>query len=154
MGLFNGLCGTCGVLFDLGYKEEALNLLRNIDVDTILNEDISLYSGLSGIGVAFLSFYSITHEKCFLEMAFNVANKISKSFDKMFVTFESGLLYGVAGVVVFFDQLASVTKEKSYQSIAIDLMNNILTNGLVKDKENLFLSVIISRRILIVVVLE
>ena len=51
-GLFTGKAGIAGILIELGDQEIALELLDEINIDKETN-DISLLSGLAGIGLSF-----------------------------------------------------------------------------------------------------
>ena len=53
-GLFTGKAGIAGILIELGDQEIALELLDEINIDKETN-DISLLSGLAGIGLSFLA---------------------------------------------------------------------------------------------------
>ncbi|WP_346244185.1 lanthionine synthetase LanC family protein [Shouchella clausii] len=81
LGLFNGFSGIITVLYELGYEKNALlmleNILKNFTEDKVNTaEDVSIYSGLSGIGLLYLSFYEILGDDTLLQSLKVIYNKI------------------------------------------------------------------------------
>lgn len=71
-GLFTGKAGISSVLWELGYRKESKRILDSIQDYESMN-DISLASGLSGIGLSFLGFYLETQEDRYLKHSTNIA---------------------------------------------------------------------------------
>ena len=55
MGLFTGRTGVATVLYELGYKKEDNEIISTIDIESGEMNNISIMSGLAGIGLAFVS---------------------------------------------------------------------------------------------------
>lgn len=60
-GLFDGYAGIITVLYELGFERRSLDLLETLierygEVDSLEDEDVSIESGLAGIGLLLLSF--------------------------------------------------------------------------------------------------
>ena len=116
-GLYDGMAGICSVLYDLGYKEEALNMLTKLNIDSEAT-DYTLYSGLSGEGLVFLSFYTMTNNKDFLNKALKIANIIlsfSSKNEPMIKMTNGGLLNGWSGVALFLSILGEYSQNDTYK---------------------------------------
>lgn len=132
-GLFTGKSGIACVLFELGYCSLATDILNSIDIDSISN--ISLFTGLSGIGLAYLSFYSMTQEEKYLSQSKTIALRIAKSME-LGISLESvdpdfipmGLLEGWSGSVLLFVSLYRVTQESQWLEYAEKAMDLELEN--------------------------
>lgn len=77
-GLFDGLAGISSILYDLGKNKEATNLLKKINLDKIF--DFSIYSGISGIGLACLSGFLVTNDNKLLKMSYKAASLVKNNF--------------------------------------------------------------------------
>lgn len=125
-GLFTGKAGISCILYDLGYEEKALTLINEISISELLNTtDISLVSGLAGIGLAFLSLYQMTKNSEFLNNSKLIAERLEKLFkdnitvisvDPDFIPI--GFLDGWAGAAFFLGKLFSVTYDKTSIQLA------------------------------------
>ncbi|KZU84946.1 class III lanthionine synthetase LanKC [Lactiplantibacillus plantarum] len=126
VGLFSGIAGIAGVLYSLGYKEKARRLLDKINIANI--KDISLYSGLSGIGLSFLLFAKnpvykdklIRIGKRLEELYFK--NIEIKSIDPEFV--DGGLIDGWSGAAVYLIALFRETGETRWSKLACTIMRS------------------------------
>ncbi|MFB8733361.1 hypothetical protein ACEQPO_03755 [Bacillus sp. SL00103] len=53
------------VLYDIGYKEEAIKILNTTPLPDKEDSDLTVFSGLAGIGLNYLAFYNITQKKIY-----------------------------------------------------------------------------------------
>ncbi|WP_245149863.1 class III lanthionine synthetase LanKC [Peptoniphilus vaginalis] len=82
-GLFTGKSGIALVLYSLGYYKEAINVLKEVEQQVynyIEGNDISIISGLSGIGYSFLRMYKKTRNKKYLKLSKNIINNLLEKF--------------------------------------------------------------------------
>lgn len=145
VGLFNGLSGIALMLYDLGHKEIAEDLIRRCNM-THKALDISIYSGLSGLGLANLALYLVTHKQEYIQVAQQIAKNIinryrSGEFDKQ-EEYEGrlGLIKGWAGPVIFLWKLGILLDSKYYQSEAITILDKIVATGIVDTEQGAALS--------------
>ncbi|MFJ5764370.1 class III lanthionine synthetase LanKC [Lysinibacillus sp. NPDC093210] len=119
-GLFTGKTGILALLYEQGYKDIVLNELKMLK-DTIKKTDISLRSGLSGIGLFVISLYLETGNSEHLDLVEELENLIElnrlkdkplKVTDWMGV--DKGIIDGLSGVSLFYSALYSVTHNKKY----------------------------------------
>jgi hypothetical protein len=121
----NGISGVVTVLYELGYEKSALLVLNNlidyitedkIDIteDKIDNtEDISLYSGLSRIGLLYLSFYKILEDNTLLERVKLIYNRIISIYRNNIEEGKNsisdfGLVTGWSGAALFLFKSSSI----------------------------------------------
>ncbi|MFF2176734.1 class III lanthionine synthetase LanKC [Lysinibacillus sp. NPDC058147] len=142
LGLFNGLSGITTVLFDIGYKEKAINILKNIQLDEINHTDLTLYSGLSGIGLNYLSFYSITEEIDFLEKSKKIGNILIDAYKNNGAisvldpfAMPHGLLNGWTGISLFILQLGIVCKDDYLLNISKEILEKELNENIQIDED-------------------
>ncbi|MDX8344167.1 class III lanthionine synthetase LanKC [Rossellomorea sp. YZS02] len=132
-GLFHGFSGIITVLYELGYKESALlvleNILTNFNEDKIdAMDDISILSGLSGIGLLYLSFYKILDDNNTLLKSIRlIYNKIisiySNNKEDVKSVADFGLLTGWSGAALFLVKSSLVLDEGNGRSIAFELLD-------------------------------
>lgn len=132
-----GRSGIACTLYECGYKKEAMQLIDKV-IDNLdkTNSDLSLRSGLSGIGLALISLYIASGEKKYLEKAEDVASIIIDLLVKNGAVNGSdweatplGLFDGYSGLSLFFSFLYNETKNKKYLSSSIDSLQKDI-NGL------------------------
>ncbi|MBG9456852.1 hypothetical protein ABE61_23430 [Lysinibacillus sphaericus] len=119
-GLFTGKTGILALLYDKGYTEVVLNELKNLK-SNINETDISLRSGLSGIGLFVISLYLETQNGEYLELAKEIEESIEANRVKDeplrvndWMAVDIGLIDGLSGVSLFYSALYSATKDKKY----------------------------------------
>lgn len=120
-GLFNGQAGVAGVLLALGRTERASEILDGIDYNT--TKDVTLDSGLAGIGLVFLSDGRFNDSK---KIASNIMKKFKESplvesVDKDFVN--GGLIDGWSGAALFMVAMFNTTKDEKYLDFAKILLD-------------------------------
>ena len=134
-GLFTGKAGIAGILIELGEQEIALELLDEINIDKETN-DISLLSGLAGIGLSFLAtdkYLSINRYQEKVEIIANILheklqeNIIPEIIDIDFVNV--GLLDGWTGVSMFFSALYRSTRKDKWLIDAIVALSKDIEQG-------------------------
>ena len=134
-GLFTGKAGIAGILIELGDQEIALELLDEINIDKETN-DISLLSGLAGIGLSFLAtdkYLSINRYQEKVEIIANILheklqeNIIPEIIDIDFVNV--GLLDGWTGVSMFFSALYRSTRKDKWLIDAIVALSKDIEQG-------------------------
>lgn len=133
-GLFIGKAGIATTLYELDYREESLELFNEF-FDKLDFGDISLRSGLAGIGLALLSLYLEEYNNEYLEKSEFLAGKINAfiSENKSLISkdWESipiGLIDGWSGISLFYSALYSITKNQAYYYKAKDLIDCDLKN--------------------------
>ena len=119
-GLLTGKTGILALLYDKGYKEVVTNELRDI-IENIDENNISLRSGLSGIGLFVISLYLETENIEYLHLAESLAkliefNRIKGAPLKIkdWMAVDIGVIDGLSGVALFYSALYSATNDKKY----------------------------------------
>ncbi|SDC38893.1 Lanthionine synthetase C-like protein [Terribacillus halophilus] len=149
MGLFNGYSGIISVLYELGYEKNALlilrNLVENFTEEKINNTDnISLYSGLSGIGLLYLSFNNILGDETLLKNMRIIYDRIISIYkyniDKKEDISDFGLLTGWSGAALFLLKFSLIINENEGKKIAFELVDKSFEPALEDDKyDDLFI---------------
>ncbi|WP_436945299.1 class III lanthionine synthetase LanKC [Staphylococcus xylosus] len=143
-GLFSGLAGISSVLYDIGFKDKGINILESLDLpETYVNEDLTLNSGLAGVGLNYIAFHSIENKQEFLEKAIHIYKIIKNAFiDKIDIVVSDkenlpyGLLNGWSGISLFILYISKYLNEDEKQEaylLSIEMLdyeinNNINTN--------------------------
>ncbi|MGM0867379.1 MAG: class III lanthionine synthetase LanKC [Bacillota bacterium] len=131
-GLFTGKTGILALLYDKGYKEVVFNELKIIR-DNINETDISLRSGISGIGLFVISLYLETRNIEYLKFAeelevmiesYRLKGEPLRINDWMAVNI--GIIDGLSGVSLFYSSLYSATQNKKYLERATALIKEDL----------------------------
>lgn len=133
-GLFTGKAGIATVLYEIGLKQEAKEVFDSIDINKELG-DVSVISGLAGIGLALLSVSSDPIFEDFLPKCIKIANQLKEALvnnikiitlDSDFVTM--GLIDGWAGVSLFFTALYRATNNKVWMDLSITALSKDIDN--------------------------
>jgi serine/threonine protein kinase len=131
-GLLNGYSGIVTVLYELGYEKSAQlvleNLVENLTEDKINSmDDISVHSGLSGIGLLYLSFYNIFKDPKILKTIKSIYNRIILIYRNTEESKDSfsdfGLLTGWSGAALFLFKVSSVLEDNNGKNIAFELVD-------------------------------
>lgn len=138
-GLFTGKTGVLALLYDKGYKEIVINELKMLREN--MNEtNISLRSGLSGIGLFVISLYLETENNEYLQFAKELETLIEIHSDKDellvvndWMAVGIGAIDGLSGVSLFYSALYSVTNNKQYQEKAKQLIKKDLDQSKIDD---------------------
>ncbi|WP_369900789.1 class III lanthionine synthetase LanKC [Bacillus manliponensis] len=139
-GLFTGKAGIAATLYELGYKEESLKLFNEY-MDNYDLHDVSLKSGLAGIGLAYISLYLAEDDNGYVKQAESIASYIKNYIDENrsltvsdWAAVPIGLLDGWSGVALFYTALYAVTQDQQFYTMAKDLIERDLENTQ-EDKE-------------------
>lgn len=134
-GLLTGKAGIASVLYEIGLKEESLNLIKKINLD-YSTDDISLRSGLSGIGLVYANLYKETKEDIYLDKCKDIFENI-KSFinQKKSLRVEDwasvpiGLIDGWSGVSIFTTIMYEITGDEDYYNLSVELISRDIQNS-------------------------
>ena len=124
-GLYSGLSGVATTLRELNneYLSKKIfeNIIKNIDV-IIKTKNISLESGISGIGLALLDYYVYNKDKIVLLSIQKICDKLNNIFKKkpedIYTSNDAvssdGLMYGWSGAAMFLFGCYNILKKDSY----------------------------------------
>jgi len=126
-GLLTGKAGIACTIYLVGFKKEAIQVLDSILLDKT-SDDLSLFSGLSGIGLAFLLFFEREGELEYLNIAIEIADILISKKLKV-----DGLFYGKSGISLFLTHLSSLLKDSNYAEYARNLLENDLNACTIED---------------------
>lgn len=135
-GLYTGKAGIAAVLWELGYKQESMELFNSI-TDFEDFKDVSLATGLSGIGLAFLGLDYELESDCYFEKSLKIANILERRFyeNVPIIPFDEGIVdKGIftswSGVSLFFSALYKKTKNNKWLLLAQKTLEKDLSLGL------------------------
>ncbi|AVO03434.1 serine/threonine protein kinase (plasmid) [Staphylococcus simulans] len=124
-GLFTGKAGVVSVLLELGKYKKARKLVTTIK-NYKNSVDVSLASGLSGIGLSFLDMYIESNDIEFLEKTKEIGDilevRLNQNVD--IVVFDEdiankGLICGWSGVSLFYSALYNITSEDKWLDLSL-----------------------------------
>lgn len=123
-GLFIGKTGIATALFENSNYKEATQILDSLNEYKYSN-DVTLSSGLAGIGLAYIGFSYTSGFEHYLENAINIANRIETLLEKdiNIVPFDIdlnniGLINGWSGVSLFYIALYKKTLNRKWLAMA------------------------------------
>ncbi|MDP1255352.1 class III lanthionine synthetase LanKC [Klebsiella quasipneumoniae] len=130
-GLYNGRSGIAYVLNMLGAKDEAIRLAMKIKT-TDLNDNIDLFSGLSGIALCLLNLGESLNIQIFIDQALVIADKIKGNIEKIAINrcIIPGLISGMSGVALLFIKLYDISNDKHYLDLAETALRYDLSFGI------------------------
>ena len=138
-GLFSGKSGIAGVLYELGMIERAKEIYDSIEFE-INNEDISLRTGLAGIGLAFISASYLPNLKYLLNCANYIGSQLRDLLEKDILVSSSdadaipmGLMDGWAGVSLFYSALYQATGEKIWIELSLRSLEKDISQCVMDD---------------------
>ncbi|SET47921.1 Lanthionine synthetase C-like protein [Oceanobacillus limi] len=153
-GLFTGKAGIAATLYELGYKEDSLTLFDEF-LDNLNHEDISLRSGLSGIGLAVISLYLEEDNQIYLEKAEFIASHIKtliRNNQQLTVTdwaaVPIGIMDGWSGASLFYSAMYAITNNKDYYEMSKELIEKDLANTQTDEDTNILQTFDDRRRLL------
>lgn len=138
-GLFSGKAGIAGVLYELGMVERAKEIYDSIELE-INNEDLSIRTGLAGVGLAFISASYLPNLKYLLNRA-NYIGFLLRDFLEKDVSVNSsdadaiplGLIDGWAGVSLFYSALYQATGENVWIELALRSLEKDISQCVLDD---------------------
>lgn len=136
-GLLDGQMGICNILYMVGYRDLATNILQNIaeNIDEIASKyDISIYSGLAGVILGYTSIYKLNGDKSLMTIAINIANAMIKKIDSLIGedaeenAVEYDLVHGLSGSAFSLLNLYELTKNDEFYNKGIRYLNESLNH--------------------------
>lgn len=123
-GLLTGASGIAWSLWELGFEDRAVALMRMANQSALLKDHHSYLYGMAGIGMANLYFYLRTKDPSYLSMANDLADsllRIAQESDRGIYWENDGLLhlgygYGQSGVALFFLRLFELSGKEEFLS--------------------------------------
>lgn len=137
-GLFTGKIGIACVLYNTGFKKEANKIFKSITkyIENNINsiKDVSILSGLAGIGLSLLSYYNKTKNE-------NIKNTLDKIYERIILLFKqkeplysydidfipNGFFEGWSGVSYFIMEYINTFNLNKY-NIAFKMIKEDLKN--------------------------
>ncbi|HFK1453550.1 class III lanthionine synthetase LanKC [Bacillus pacificus] len=142
-GLYTGKSGIATVLWQLGYKQESMELFDSItELENL--KDVSLATGLSGIGLAFLGLDYELESDCYFNKCLKIADILEGRlyenapiipFDEGIV--DKGIFTSWSGVSLFFSALYKKTNNTKWLSLSQKALEKDLSLGLF-DKDGVY----------------
>lgn len=143
IGLFTGLSGIATVLYEQGYTKISYSIMKKIQTNVALKltNDISIYSGLAGVGLAFLCFYGQTKKNIYLQNAIDLGKQVMQiiKHERYTEKTDSGLITGWLGAALFLWKLSIVTKAKQYKQAALRIYQVVIKNSLQLTSDGAFI---------------
>lgn len=141
-GLFNGISGIAAILYDIGYKKEGIKFLKNIDFKK-KHTDLTLSTGIAGLGLSYISFYSCTKDEYFLQKAFDIYEILKEHFikDKTIVMSNDsdmpyGLMNGWSGISLFILYVSKfLSSPTEGYNLSIEMLNYEIENNISINEE-------------------
>ena len=142
-GFLTGRSGIACVLYECGYKKEAIQLIDLIiDSYDKTSTDISLRSGLSGIGIALACIGKEENKQIYLSLAKEIGqiliDKVDNNEEPIGTDWQSysvGLLDGYAGISLFLTLLYEVTGNEKYLSFSEMVIDREIGKGIYSDED-------------------
>ncbi|WP_261806803.1 protein kinase/lanthionine synthetase C family protein [Lapidilactobacillus luobeiensis] len=144
VGLYDGLAGIAWVLLECGQTADSIQVLERVSA-TLKRKtnDFSLRSGLAGIGLTYLYFYTQTKQEQYLQYAGEVKDKLLAAMSMTVETvfwrdgqdqIPCGLAAGGSGIALFLLKLADLTDDAFLLAIAEKALNFELTKVISTDQ--------------------
>lgn len=123
-GLLTGASGIAWSLWELGFEDRAVELMRMANQSALLKRHHSYFYGMAGIGMANLFFYLRTKRPDYLATANDLADSLlrtAQDSDRGIYWESDGLLhlgygYGQSGVALFLLRLSQLSGEERFLS--------------------------------------
>lgn len=140
-GFLSGRTGIALTLYECGYIEQSLKLVELIMRDYSLETfDLTLRSGLSGIGLMFVALYSETKKSQYIYEAEKIAkdmmDKIASNYQLITTDWDSvevGLIDGYSGMALFYTLLFKVSGKETYLQFAQKLILKDVENSVISN---------------------
>lgn len=138
-GLFTGKAGIATTLYEAGFKDKALEIFNGFN-DNYNCNDISLRSGLSGIGLSLAYLYLETNDERYLNECNTIFKYIKTFIDKNididikdWSAVPIGIIDGWCGVSIFTSTLYMITGDEKFYDLSVDLINKDLINTRIEE---------------------
>lgn len=137
-GFLTGRSGIACVLYECGYKEEAIQLMDLVmDSYDKGSVDISLRSGLAGIGIAFACIGTEENNEEYLSQSKQITQTLLDKVDNEelpigtdWQSYNAGILDGHTGISIFLTLLYEITRNEKYLSFSEMLIERELTKSI------------------------
>ncbi|RVT56530.1 class III lanthionine synthetase LanKC [Niallia taxi] len=135
-GLFTGKMGVATVLWELGYVEKAKSLFDSVNNFEQM-EDVSIVSGLSGIGLAYLGFSYEVDDPKYLDNCLHIGELLAEKLNSNvpIITFDydvvdKGIMTSWSGVSLYFSALYKKTRDEKWLLLSEQALEKELKLGL------------------------
>lgn len=149
VGLFNGISGIACILYEVGESQLAIKLLKRVSSVQKDKHDITIYSGLAGIGLCYLSFYKVVKDKYYLNQAKKALEEIKDNFIDNEAThckdsseIPYGFMHGWTGAAYFILKMSEYLNDLSYKKLAEDMLRKELKNNVSIDEKKKTIQVV------------
>ncbi|WP_083220034.1 class III lanthionine synthetase LanKC [Secundilactobacillus paracollinoides] len=140
-GMFNGLSGIAEVLFEIGEKKLSKMIFQKC-LSEKDNGDLSLFSGVSGVGLISLSLYEQSGDESLLQAAVLAGKEITNKYNQNIKLVSSdpfgipnGILGGWSGIALFMLELSLLSGNEEFKKTAIQMIRRELENNVSVDEE-------------------
>lgn len=121
-GILTGLAGISWCLWDTGYEDKSVDVIKIANTHPLLNTNHSLFYGMAGVGMANLYLYFRTKRNQYLDKAVSLGEELLKKAraTKRGIHWEYegevyiGYGYGQSGVAIFLLRLYQFTDNRKY----------------------------------------
>jgi hypothetical protein len=146
-GLLTGASGIAWTLWELGFEDRAVELMKIANESALLNRHHSYLYGMAGVGMANLYMHGRTKRSDYLATATDLAESLLKTAQESNrgIYWESddklvhlGYGYGQSGVALFFLRLSQLSERKEFLSEGRRALEFDLSYG--EERENGVLS--------------
>ncbi|NDI35799.1 class III lanthionine synthetase LanKC [Chengkuizengella sediminis] len=124
-GLFSGKAGIAGVLHEIGMRDESKAIYDSIQIQ-LESEDISLRTGLAGIGLSLLSASTLSGFETLFEKAVAIGYRLQTLLERdvsikpnELDAIPFGLIEGWSGVSLFFSALHWNTGDENWLTLSM-----------------------------------
>lgn len=138
-GLFTGKIGIATVLWELGYLEKAKTLFDSV-IDFKNIEDVSIVSGLSGIGLAYLGFSYEVNDPKYLDICLHIGELLAEKLNSNapiipfdYDVVDKGFMTSWSGVSLYFTALYKKTKDINWLVLSEKSLEKDLKLGVFDD---------------------
>lgn len=131
-GLFTGAAGIGSIIYELEDKDLGKQLIYSSYVET---KDISLESGLSGMGLARLALYKIEPDTAERDKILFIAKEIVANYQNCN---ELGLINGKLGAILFLWKVGIELNEPDFSKLALKYLDHYIQTR-VKGDQYLFI---------------
>lgn len=127
-GLFTGIAGIVSAIYEMGMTSAALQILSCISKETIdsLGDDVSMWSGLSGIGLLLLTMKDVEQTKEYNGLLTYINERIFQIYSKENQNRVYGLLTGWAGAYLYIWKYGKYCADSSKVDFAMTELSNLL----------------------------
>lgn len=136
-GLYIGTSGVAWSMWDCGYQEISLEIMKNNENNPLIYKSADIYYGATGYGLTCLYFYLKTKEQIWLDKAVQIGDWLvkTKKTDKDMSYWQDiegkiqlGYAYGSSGIALYLLNLSQITGSLEYYRIALSAIEYDLSH--------------------------